>query len=583
MTRPSQAARPSLATHNRGELLERLEHETFDIVIVGGGITGAGIARDAALRGLSVALLEKGDFASGTSGRSSRLIHGGLRYLRYRQVRLVREALRERGRLLRLAPHLVRRLPFVLPIFDDSRDSPLVLRIGLVGYDLLAGTLGIGRHHAMSKGALTVAEPQLRKQGLRAGIRYFEALTDDARLTLAVILSAVRQGAAALNYVEAVGLEKTGGRVAGVHYRDAMGGGEGTVRARVVVSAAGPWTDQVRALAGESGLLRPTKGIHVVVPRARLATNAIVAIGSGDRMLFAVPQGQHTYIGTTDTDYAGEPGEAEAGKGDVAYVLDAANGAFDVDLRTSDVVATWVGVRPLLHGEGTPSDVARDYVIMDGPPGLVTITGGKLTTFRSMAEHLLDYVIEREGQHFAKQLGACRTASEPLPGGDTSDFVQYQARVVPELREARDLPDDAARRLVEVYGTEHARVAACADGRPELLEPLMPGCPALAVEAVYAAHDEMALTLEDFLRRRSGLMLFGGGGCREVATAAARVMAEALGWDPEETQRQLTLYQAAVERMFAFRRDAAAGDTAVRGKPVEAGGSPASRGGSDFG
>jgi glycerol-3-phosphate dehydrogenase len=581
VARPSPSGRPSSATHSRGELLERLRSETFDIVIVGGGITGAGIARDAAMRGLSVALLEKGDFASGASGRSSRLIHGGLRYLRYRQVRLVREALRERGRLLRLAPHLVRRVPFVLPIFDDGRDSPLVLRLGLAGYDLLAGTLGIGRHRAMSKEALAVEEPQLRKQGLRAGIRYFEAVTDDARLTLAVVLSAVRQGAAALNYVEAVGLEKAGGRVAGVHYRDALGGEEGTVRARAVVSAAGPWTDRVRALAGESGLLRPTKGIHVVVPRARLATNAIVAIGSGDRMLFAVPQGQHTYIGTTDTDYTGEPGEAEANQDDVTYVLDATNAAFEVDLRVSDVVATWAGVRPLLHGEGTPYDVARDYVILDGPPGFFTITGGKLTTFRSMAEHLLDYVIEREGQRFPTQRAACRTASEPLPGGDTSDFVQYEAVAVPKLRQAWDLADDAARRLVERYGTEHARVLACADGRPELLEPLMPGCPVLAVEAVYAARDEMALTLEDFLRRRSGLMLFGDDSCRAVATAAARVMAGALGWSPEEAGRQLTIYHVAVERMFAFRRDAAAGGTAIPGRSVEAGGGLATRSGSD--
>ena len=569
MTRPERSARASPATPSRGELLERLQRETFDIVIVGGGITGAGIARDGALRGLSVALLEKGDFASGTSGRSSRLIHGGLRYLRYRQVRLVREALRERGRLLRLAPHLVRRSPFVLPIFDDSRDSPLVLRLGLVGYDLLAGALGIGRHHAMSREALAVEEPQLRKQGLRTGIRYFEAVTDDARLTLAVVLSAVRQGAAVLNYVEAIGLEKTGGRVVGVHYRDGMGGEGGTVRARAVVSAAGPWTDQVRALAGEPGLLRPTKGIHVVVPRARLATNAIVAIGSGERMLFAVPQGEHTYIGTTDTDYAGEPGDAQADRDDVAYVLDATNAAFDAGLRAADVEATWAGVRPLLHAEGTAYDVARDYVIMDGPPGLFTITGGKLTTFRSMAEHLLDHVIERE--RFPAQPAPCRTAAEPLPGGDTSDFVQYKAAAVPKLREAWDLADDAARRLVRMHGTEHARVVACADGRPELLEPLLPGCPALAVEAVYAARDEMALTLEDFLRRRSGLMLFGDESCKAVATAAARVMAGALGWSPEETARQLSAYHAAVDRMFTFRQDATASDTVSR--PAGPGGS----------
>ena len=570
----SKPVRPSAT--GRGDLLDRLRRDTFDIVVVGGGITGAGIARDAAMRGLSVALLEQGDFAYGTSGRSSRLIHGGLRYLRHRQIRLVREALRERGHLLRLAPHLVRPFPFLLPIFDDSRDSPMHIRLGLVGYDLLAGTLGLGRHHAISAQALARSEPQLRKQGLRSGFSYPEALTDDARLTLTVALSAVGQGAAALNYVEATGLEKTTGRVAGVQYRDVIGGEEGTVRGHTVVSAAGPWTDQVRALAGESRILRPTKGIHVVVPRARLATNAIVAIGSGDRMLFAVPHGRHTYIGTTDTDYAGEPGEATADLDDVAYVLDATNSAFEVDLRLSDVVATWAGVRPLLQMEGAPSDVARDYIITAGPPGLVTITGGKLTTFRSMAEHLLDYVVEREGDRLSTRGAACRTHTEPLPGGAIPNLAQYEKWVLPRLQEAWDLPDDAARRLVQVHGTEHTQVLACAEGYPELLEPLAPGCPVLGVDVQYAAQHEMALTLEDVLRRRTDLMLFGSDGCEEATAKAAEVLAKALGWSREETERQLANYRATVDRMFAFRRGAVAGDT------DQAGGSPAVLRGSDF-
>ncbi len=558
MPSESQPAPLSPAGRNRGALLERLERETFDIAVIGGGITGAGIAHDAALRGLSVALLEKADFGSGTSGRSSRLIHGGLRYLRHGQVRLVRESLRERGYLIRLAPHLVRPAPFVLPVFEDSGDSALILRVGLIGYDLLAGTLGIGRHHVLPREKLTRNEPQLRTRGLRSGLGYFEALTDDARLTLAVTLSAVDRGATVLNYVEAVGLETTGERVAGVHYRDLVGGAEGTVRARVVVSAAGPWTDQVRSLARLSELLRPTKGIHVVVPRTCLAPNATVAFSFQDRALFAIPTGEHTYIGTTDTDYSGDPGTAEADRDDVAYVLEAANGAFEVDLSPADVTAVWAGVRPLVAEEGAPSDVSRDYVIEDGPPGFYTITGGKLTTFRSMAEHLLDHVIEHEGDRLAVRPARCSTKRRPLPGGDISNLARYEATVLPDLRERSGLSEEAARRLVAVYGTEHSRVLAHAAGREELLQPLAPVCPVLGVEASYAAREQMCLTLEDFLRTRSRAMFAGAND--EAVEAAAHIMAGALDWSPEETARQKGAYRAAVERMLAFRLPASTGD-----------------------
>ncbi len=556
MPRGSLPASPPVADVSRASLLERLEGETFDIAVIGGGITGAGIARDAALRGLTVALIEKGDFASGTSGRSSRLIHGGLRYLRHGQMRLVREALRERGLLLRLAPHLVRPAPIVLPLYEDSHHRPLRLRFGLVGYDLLAGGLGIGRHHGLSPEKTLEAEPQVRAEGLLVAFRYFDAVTDDARLTLAVALSAVRLGAAAVNYVEAVGLEKTGERIAGVHYRDLVGGGQGTVRARAVVSAAGPWTDRVRSLAEAYSLLRPTKGIHVVVPRTRLTINAVVAFGWGGRDLFAMPHGEHTYIGTTDTDYADDPGAAEADHEDVAYVLEAANGAFTTGLSMSDVVSTWAGVRPLIREEGAPSSVPRDYEILDGPPGLYTICGGKLTTFRSMAEQLVDHVIEREGVGFSRRPARCRTARVPLPGGGASDFPRYEKEAVVALREGWQIPEEAAKRLVTVYGTEHVRVLSHAVREPDLLKPLGPGCPVLAVEATHAVRQEMAVTLEDFLRRRSDLMLFGEEGGRALTDEAARLMGRALGWSRKETGRQVAAYREAVGRMTAFRSQA---------------------------
>ena len=556
MPKRSPAVNPPVADVSRAGLLERLEKETFDIAVIGGGITGAGIARDAAMRGLSVALIEKGDFASGTSGRSSRLIHGGLRYLRHGQMRLVREALHERGLLLRLAPHLVRASRVILPLYPESHHRPLRLRFGLVGYDLLAGGLGIGRHCSLSPAKTLEAEPQVKGEDLIVSFRYFDAVTDDARLTLTVALSAVRLGAAAVNYVEATGVEKTGERVAGVHYRDVVGGGKGTVRARAVVSAAGPWTDEVRSLVGAPRLLRPTKGIHLVVPRARLAINGVVAFGWNGRDLFAMPRDRHTYIGTTDTDFADDPGGVEADHEDVAYVLDAANGTFTTSLSMSDVVATWAGVRPLIREEGAPSSVPRDYEILDGPAGLYTICGGKLTTFRSMAEHLVDHVIEREGAGFSRRPARCRTARVPLPGGGAADFPRYEKDAVAALRDGWQLPEEAAKRLVSVYGTEHVRVLSHALREPDLLKTMGSGCPVLAAEAVHAARQEMAVTLEDFLRRRSDLMLFGNEAGKAVTDESARLMGRVLGWNRKETDRQVAAYREAVARMMAFRSPA---------------------------
>jgi len=559
MPRPGPAPRRAA---ERGALLNRLRTETFDLAVIGGGITGASIARDAAMRGLSVALVERGDFASGTSSRSSRLIHGGLRYLRDRHIRLVREGLRERGLLLRLAPHLVRPIPFTLPVYEDGRDSPTLLRLGLTGYDLLAGTLGIGRHRALPRDRLIGAEPALRDRGLQTGFRYFDAITNDARLTLSVALSAVDCGAAAANYVEAVSLEMTNGRLSGVNCRDLAGMQELTVRARVVVGAAGPWTDQLRAMVDAPAALRPTKGIHIVVPRERLHTNSVVAFYWAERPLFAVPAGRHTYVGTTDTDWTGDPSGVEANADEVAYVLEAVNGNFNVELTMSDVGATWAGVRPLITEEGSPSpsDVSRDYEILDGPLGMYTICGGKLTSARAMAEDLLDRVIEKEASRLSRRPARCRTARTPLPGA-TADFDRYRLEAASALERGWGLTEESAQHLVDTYGTDHVRVLGRAAREPELLEPVAGGSPVLRAEVAYAASEEMAVTLEDFMRRRSDLMLFGPEGALGAAEAAAAVLESTLAWDRPEKARQLSAYGEAVARMMAFRagRGAAAG------------------------
>jgi len=540
----------------RGALIDRLGKETFDLVVIGGGITGAWIALDAAMRGLSVGLVEQGDFASGSSSRSSRFVHGGLRYLGGRHFSLVRESLRERGRLLRLAPHLVRPFPFLLPVYKGGRYSAPLLRIGLTGYELLAGRLGIGRHRMRSRKDLMREEPALRADGLRTGLQYYDAVTNDARLTLALILSAIARGAAAANYVQALSWETAGGHVSAVNCREVTTGAGLTVRGRVIINAGGPWTDELRAMAGGSSILRPTKGVHVVVPRDRLHTESIIAFDWQGRSLFVVPAGRHTYIGTTDTDWKGDPAAVVADADDAVYLTDAANAYFDCGLTSADVTASWAGVRPLVADEGSPapSDVSRDYEILEGPPGVYTICGGKLTSGRSMAEVLVDRVIDREGQRLSAKPARCRTGEMLLPGA-VAGFHRYRKRAIADLVEGWGMPEESAGHLVDTYGTHYVRVLGAAGHDPALLAPIADGSPELLVEAAYAAKHEMVVTLEDFMRRRSDLMLFGAGLKVGAVSNVVDVLAQSLGWDEAEKRRQTETYEHDLAQMTAFRSD----------------------------
>ncbi len=543
---------------DRNEMVRRLRSDTFDILVIGGGITGAWIARDAALRGLKVGLVERRDFASGTSSRSSRLVHGGLRYLRDRHISLVRESLRERGLLLQLAPHIVRPIPFLIPAYEGDHVGPLLLRLGLTGYDLLAGSRRIGWHRGVPTAQISREEPALRREGLRGGFRYFDAVTRDARLTLAVLLGAVEHGAAAANYVEAVSWETSAGRLAGVNCKDSITGGLFAVRAMVVVVAAGPWTDELRALNGDTPVLRPTKGIHIVVPRGRLRTKSVVAFFWEGRPYFAVPVDEHTYIGTTDTDWTGDPAGAVATAEDVAGVLAAANASFDADLTEADVTATWAGVRPLVAEEGSPapSDVSRDFEILEGPAGVYTVCGGKLTTGRSMAEAVVNRVAEKELGRLSVRPGKCRTHRVRLPGA-TAGFEGFRRQAVLDMRSGWGLAEDTARHLVDTYGTRYRAVLTRSHSDEKLLMPLGDGTRVIGEEAAYAAAAEMAVTLEDFMRRRSDLMIFGTGAHREVASTVAEVMGGVLGWDAARKKAEVDACVAEGQDMLSFRRPVA--------------------------
>lgn len=405
----------------RAQRLSELGDRRFDLLVIGGGITGAGIARDAARRGLAVALVDREDFAAGTSSRSSRLIHGGVRYLEHGYLHLVFEASRERRRLLELAPHLVRPMQFTWPVYKGARVPRWQLAAALTLYDALALFKNVGRHHPLGKAGVLAAEPALATEGLRGGAAYWDAATDDSRLTLANAIDAAYTSATVVNHAEVIALtrESANGPVDGAVVRDLLGGAEIRVQARVVLNATGPWTDEVLQMEGTptGPAVRGTKGVHIAVPAARVGNRSAVTMLSPDdgRVMFALPAGTNTIIGTTDTATTEHPHDVRAARADVRYLLAACNRFFPAArLTENDVVAAWAGIRPLVAStnKGNPASASREHAITTTTGGVVTITGGKLTTYRAMAEQCVDVVVHRVGRAVRK----CDTAKAPLPG-----------------------------------------------------------------------------------------------------------------------------------------------------------------------
>lgn len=380
-----------------------LESRVFDVLVIGGGITGAGIARDAAMRGMSVAIVEKGDWANGTSSKSSRLIHGGIRYLEHGQIALVRESVRERETLLRIAPHLVRPLEFTWPVYRGARLPRWKLRIGLTIYDFLAGKRGVRSHQSLSAEEVLANEPHLRRDGLVGGVSYFDAATDDAALTRANIESAVEHGALAVNHALAATTHATDGKATAL-VKNLTDGNESRVSARLVVSATGPWQ------------ARGTKGSHIAVPRSRVDNHNAVTLTSPDdgRVMFVLPGGDQTIVGTTDIRTTESPDSVKASDEEIAYLLRAANSCFpDSQLTSSDVVATWAGIRPLAKDPAgtSPSSISREHRISRDNNGVLVVTGGKLTTYRSMASQVVDEIEKALGRAHQEST----TGESPLP------------------------------------------------------------------------------------------------------------------------------------------------------------------------
>lgn len=553
----------SFSHHTRASNIAALSKDTVDLLVVGAGITGAGIARDAAMRGIGTALIDKGDFGWGTSSRTSRLIHGGLRYLELRQWRLVLQASRERRILLRIAPHLVRPRSFVFPVYAGDRIPRWKLAAGLWLYDLLALFRNVRFHQTLSKQEVLRAEPGLRAQGLKGGARYFDAQCDDARLVLANARSAHYHGALVANYVEATDLIVAGGRICGVKAVDGITGREFVIRALTVVNATGPWSDSFRREAREP-LLRPTKGAHVMVRRSRLGHREAVAITSpiDGRLMFILPWGEFSYIGTTDTDTSETPDEVRATAADVIYLLRSANAYYPAArLTMKDVVSTWAGLRPLLRppDDQNPSRISREHAIKESDTGLISVVGGKLTTYRLMAAEAVDLVARRlhdlDGRPIAKR---APTDREPLPGGEARDLALISREV-----EEQGFPAPVAEYLVGMYGTEAIAVARLARSDKTLNRPITPGHPALLAELIHGIQREMALTLCDLLMRRTHLFFETENHVVAEAPAVVDLVGDELGWDAARKASELAAYLRQVELAVAFRQEATTGARAT--------------------
>ncbi len=547
--------------------------ELYDLIIIGGGITGAGIARDAALRGMRVILFEKGDYGSGTSSKSSKMIHGGLRYLEHREFRLVFESVSERRVQSKVAPHLVRPMPFLVPIFDGTKPGLEVMNIGLWIYDSLA-LFRAPRMHKTFRGAKAAnkLEPYLKSEGLRGVIEYYDCATDDARLVLENILDARGLGADCRNYTEVTRLCRDGkGKVTGVAVRDVLTGATHEVRGRAVVLAAGAWTDEVIRrfeVPITRPLLRRTKGVHVVIPHERLPLGRAVTLLSpvDGRVMFAIPWRGRTVLGTTDTDFDGKADEVHADAADAAYLCESANGYFpEARLTPGDIIATWAGLRPLISGgseednEEDESDASREHEIFVRDDGLLIIAGGKLTTYRRMASETVGKAVRWLRDHDPEFDAAGRershTKHRPLPGAEDLDDASLEgvAAIGKQLIDEHGLDVDTATHLCGVYGVRARLVAAAISADRTAGERLNADLPYVWAEIDFAATHDLARTLDDVLSRRVPLLLVGRDQGLDIAEQVAARLAARLGWTAGEVERQLAGYRKTVSDSRLFR------------------------------
>jgi glycerol-3-phosphate dehydrogenase len=521
---------------------QALVDQDFDVVVIGGGVTGSGVALDAATRGLRVAMVEQRDYASGTSSRSSKLFHGGLRYLEQLNFALVREALRERELMLtRIAPHLVRPVSFLYPLRHRVWERPYVTA-GLTLYDTMGGARSVPRHQQLSRRKALQLAPALRKDALAGALLYYDAQADDARHTMMVARTAATYGATVISSAKVTGMQHAGERVVGVHVTDVETGEETPVSARVVINCTGVWTDEIQELAGGRGQfnVRASKGVHVVVPRDRINSSTGMILRTEKSVLFVIPWGTHWIVGTTDTDWSLDKAHPAASRADIDYILQHINEVLAVPLTHDDIEGVYAGLRPLLAGESDSSSMlSREHAVARPQPGLVSIAGGKYTTYRVMAADAVDAALVDLGSG----VGPSVTDEIPLVG---AEGYQAMTNRVEHIARDRDLPPWRVTHLLERYGSLVQEVLAVADGDPGLLEPLPGAEEYLCLEVVYAVSHEGALHLDDVLSRRTRISIETrdrGVGCAEHA---ARLVAQVLGWDDRRVDDEVAAYRARV-------------------------------------
>jgi glycerol-3-phosphate dehydrogenase len=539
----------------------RLAGDTFDVVVIGGGVTGAGAALDAATRGLSVALVEARDWASGTSSRSSKLFHGGLRYLEQLEFGLVREALRERELMTtRLAPHLVKPVPFLYPLSHRLWERPYVAS-GLLLYDTIGGKSSLpGQKHLSRRAALRVF-PGLRDDALVGAVRYFDAQTDDARHTLTVARTAARYGAVVRTSTQAVGFERESDRVVGVVVRDTEDGRETSVKAGVVLNCTGVWTDEIQAISGGRGRfrVRASKGVHIVVPREKITGDAGLVLRTPTSVLFVIPWKNHWLIGTTDTDWNLDLAHPAATKADIDYLLECVNSVLVAPLTSDDIEGVYAGLRPLLAGESEEtSALSREHAVARVVPGLISIAGGKYTTYRVMAADAVD----AGSEDLLKRVAPSCTDRVPLLGADGFFAMQNQ---IEALAAEYGLHPYRVRHVLDRYGSMIGDVLEPGLADPQLMH-TVPGAPDyLLAEIRYAVTHEGALHLEDVLTRRTRISIEYPHRGVESADAVAELIGGILGWAAEQRAAEVHNYVARVEaeRSSQARFDDAAAD-AVR-------------------
>jgi glycerol-3-phosphate dehydrogenase len=531
---------PMFSSLLRKDILHQLRSQTFDLLVIGGGVTGVGIALDAAQRGLKVALVEKQDFAAGTSSRSTKLIHGGLRYLKQFEFALVREVGFEREIVHHNAPHIVIPEKMLLPIIKGGSLGKLPASIGLYVYDMLAGVRRKERRTMLALQATKDREPLLNQNGLLAGALYWEYRSDDARLVTELAKTAAAKGALLLNYCTVNELSITNNKVSGATVCDSYSGESFQINATRVVNAAGPWVDTIRSKAEEikGKRLHLTKGIHLVFDHERLPIRQSVYFDVEDgRMIFAIPRDGCTYVGTTDTNYTDQMDRPRVSKADVDYVLRAANRMFTIaPLTVADIRSSWAGLRPLIHEDGkSPSELSRKDEIFVSPHALISIAGGKLTGFRKMAERTVDLVFKKREQEEAKAFVPCATASLSLSGGDIKHVQSFMQMLSDDLK--LYFGTTLLHQLFYRFGSNSegiARMALTREGPPNLA--------LLLSELHYCVHHEMVMELSDFLIRRTGRLYFAKAEADHHAPRLNRELAELLHWTDAQAQQSLATY-----------------------------------------